>query len=60
MDCSRARDELSWTPRHSPQETLDEFLLGVHDGAGLPTPPLHPDTTANRLREFATGVGQQA
>lgn len=60
MDCSRARDELNWTPRHSPHETLREFLLGVHDGAGLPTPPLNPDTTANRVREFATGVGQRA
>jgi len=60
MDCSRARSELNWTPTHSPHRTLDEFLRGVHDGAGLPTPPLLPDTIAGRLREFATGSGQRA
>lgn len=60
MDCSRARNELNWTPRHSPQETLDEFLRGVHSGAGAPTPPLRPDTFRERMREFMTGIGQRA
>ncbi|QYA99949.1 NAD-dependent epimerase/dehydratase family protein (plasmid) [Rhodococcus sp. USK10] len=60
MDCARARDELNWTPRHAPGAVLREFLLGLHDGAGLPTPPLRSDTLARRVREFATGVGQRA
>ncbi|MFC9358452.1 NAD-dependent epimerase/dehydratase family protein [Rhodococcus sp. NPDC057014] len=60
MNCARARAELDWIPRHAPDEVLREFLLGLHDGAGLPTPPLISDTFANRVREFATGVGQRA
>lgn len=32
---------------------------GMHDGAGVPTPPLSPQTTApERVREVLTGVGR--
>ncbi|WP_159922336.1 NAD-dependent epimerase/dehydratase family protein [Rhodococcus sp. WAY2] len=59
MDTTRARTELGWQPRYTPRETLEEFLGGLRDGAGLPTPPLHGDTVGGRLREFATGIGQR-
>ncbi|WP_372482373.1 NAD-dependent epimerase/dehydratase family protein [Streptomyces bambusae] len=45
LDTARARDELGWRPRHTATEALAAFLRGLRDGAGLPTPPLHPDAT---------------
>lgn len=42
LDSSRARRELDWSPRHTATEALVEFLEGVADGAGAPTPPLLP------------------
>lgn len=60
IDSSRARSELNWSPRHSAKDTLTEFLQGFHDGAGLPTPPLRPDSARERLRELTSGIGQRA
>ncbi|MEU8573002.1 SDR family oxidoreductase [Streptomyces asoensis] len=40
MDCSRARAELGWQPRHTAVEVLEEFLLGLRTGAGEATKPL--------------------
>ena len=58
MDCTRARDELGWTPRYSSTEALLELLDGMRDGAGAPTPPLDPATGGPlRSREVLTGVG---
>lgn len=34
MDCSRARDELGWTPRGSAIDALEEFVIGLREGAG--------------------------
>ncbi|MCQ4122516.1 NAD-dependent epimerase/dehydratase family protein [Rhodococcus tibetensis] len=59
MDTTRARTELGWQPRLTPRETLEEFLGGLRDGAGMPTPPLQGDTVGGRLRELATGIGQR-
>jgi UDP-glucose 4-epimerase len=61
MDTSRAREQLGWTPRHSAAEALLELIGGMHDGAGAPTPPLAPSTTAPaRVREVLTGVGRSS
>ncbi|MGN5237715.1 NAD-dependent epimerase/dehydratase family protein [Rhodococcus sp. SJ-3] len=57
MDCARARAELGWSPAHAPADILDEFVEGLRAGAGLPTPPLAPDSPRGRIREIATGVG---
>jgi nucleoside-diphosphate-sugar epimerase len=58
MDVTRARTELGWQPRHTAGEALLELLDGLRDGAGLPTPPLDPATTAPaRAGEARTGVG---
>ncbi|MGV9744695.1 hypothetical protein ACWDTG_07250 [Rhodococcus zopfii] len=57
MDCTRARSELGWSPVHAPTEVLREFVDGLRSGAGLPTPPLAPDSVRDRMREVATGVG---
>jgi nucleoside-diphosphate-sugar epimerase len=54
MDTARARSELGWTPRQSAFEALQEFIAGLRDGAGLPTPPLAA-RTGDRLRELLTG-----
>ena len=42
MDCSRARDELGWQPRHEAAETLRELLTGIADGQGTASPPMRP------------------
>jgi UDP-glucose 4-epimerase len=58
MDVTRARTELGWQPRHTAGDALLELLDGLRDGAGLPTPPLDPATTAPaRAGEARTGVG---
>jgi nucleoside-diphosphate-sugar epimerase len=59
MDVTRAREELGWEPRYSSGEALLELIEGMHDGAGLPTPPLDPAVSGPmRLRELLTGVGR--
>jgi nucleoside-diphosphate-sugar epimerase len=40
MDSSRARRELDWSPRHTSLDALDEFLAGLREPVGGPTPPL--------------------
>lgn len=54
MDTSRARRELGWEPAHSATEALQEFLTGLRDGEGMPTPPLAA-RTGDRIRELLTG-----
>ena len=50
--------ELGWSPRHSSAEALRDLLDGLHDRAGMDTPPLRPDTGGPlRVRELLTGVG---
>ena len=55
MDTTRAREELGWEPRHDGGEALLELLVGMADGDGYPTPPLHAG--GSRLRELTQGVG---
>lgn len=43
MDSARARQELSWQPRHSSVDAIEEFLDGLRTGAGMATAPLTPD-----------------
>lgn len=40
MDCTRAHTELGWHPEHTAPEVLEEFLLGLQQGAGAKTEPL--------------------
>jgi nucleoside-diphosphate-sugar epimerase len=54
MDSARARDELGWAPRHDAIEALQEFLIGLRDDGGMPTPPL-ASRPVGRIREFLTG-----
>jgi UDP-glucose 4-epimerase len=59
MDCTRARDQLGWTPARTAEEAFMELFAGLRDGAGYPTPPLDPDTSGPlRVREVLTGVGR--
>ncbi len=58
MDTTRARTELGWEPRWTSSEALLDLIEGIHDGAGLDTPPLEPGGAGPlRSREFASGVG---
>ena len=58
MDTTRARTELGWQPKRSSSEALLDLLDGLHEGAGLDTPPLEPGGAGPlRAREFASGVG---
>lgn len=59
MSSARARDELGWTPRHTATEVLAEFLSGLHDGAGMDTPPLTPTVPGGRVHELRTGAGSE-
>jgi UDP-glucose 4-epimerase len=58
MDTTRIRSELGWEPRKTAVEAFEELFDGLHDGAGLDTPPLDPATSGPlRVREVVTGVG---
>jgi nucleoside-diphosphate-sugar epimerase len=59
MDTTRARTELGWTPRYESREAIEEFLAGLGSSAGMATPPLSSPAKGGRLREVASGVGQQ-
>lgn len=60
LDTTRARTLLGWRPSRTPETTLDEFLGGLREGAGMPTAPLAGDSVRGRVREVASGVGQRA
>jgi hypothetical protein len=58
LDCTRARTELRWVPRHASDEVVRELVQGIRDGADGPTPPLATETSGGaRAHELATGVG---
>jgi UDP-glucose 4-epimerase len=42
LDTSRARQELSWMPQRSAEDTVLDLLAGLREGAGLDTPTLSP------------------
>lgn len=42
MSIDRARTELGWLPRRTAADALLELLEGMHEGAGIETPPLAP------------------
>ncbi|MDG4827829.1 NAD-dependent epimerase/dehydratase family protein [Solwaraspora sp. WMMD1047] len=46
VDCSRARDELGWRPRHDARQTVHELLMGIATGAGTATAKLRPSRRA--------------
>ncbi|MFC7512061.1 NAD-dependent epimerase/dehydratase family protein [Streptomyces thermocarboxydus] len=41
MDCTRARVELGWRPTRTATQVVEEFLLGMRQGTGENTAPLH-------------------
>jgi nucleoside-diphosphate-sugar epimerase len=58
MDTTRARTELGWQPAWSSTGALLDLLQGIHDGAGIDTPPLEAGNAGPlRARELASGVG---
>jgi nucleoside-diphosphate-sugar epimerase len=58
MDTRRAREELGWQPQRSAEDALLELLDGMHEGAGIETPPLVAGGAGPlRIREFLTGIG---
>ncbi|HEX5495679.1 MAG TPA: NAD-dependent epimerase/dehydratase family protein [Mycobacteriales bacterium] len=60
MDTTRARKELGWSPTRTATEAFAEFLRGLREGAGGPTPPLHRHAGGRvRQHEFATGSGSR-
>jgi nucleoside-diphosphate-sugar epimerase len=60
LDTTRARTELGWEPQRTATEALLELLEGLHDRAGVETPPLARSTSGRaRVRELATGVGRR-
>jgi UDP-glucose 4-epimerase len=42
LDTSRIRAELGWEPQRSGLDALREVIYAMAEGAGGPTPPLHP------------------
>jgi UDP-glucose 4-epimerase len=42
LDTSRIRTELGWQPQFSGSDALREVMQAMAEGAGGPTPPLHP------------------
>ena len=50
LDCSRARDELGWEPRHGAEETPRELFEGLAAGASGETPPLRPGDRTEELK----------
>jgi UDP-glucose 4-epimerase len=60
LDWSRAREELSWQPKHSSVDALRELIGGIGDSAGEQTPPLARDTGGpGRIKELLTGIGSR-
>jgi UDP-glucose 4-epimerase len=60
MDTTRAREELGWKPSRGADEALLDLLAGMHERAGLDTPPLAADTGGPlRVRELLSGVGRR-
>ncbi|MGK5533586.1 NAD-dependent epimerase/dehydratase family protein [Streptomyces sp. URMC 129] len=59
MDCTRAAEELGWTPRFTAEDALLDLVDGLRHGTGAPTPPLRPRLRHGRFSEFATGVGRR-
>jgi nucleoside-diphosphate-sugar epimerase len=60
MDTRRARDELGWDPQRSSIDALLELVEGMRRRAGMPTPPLAPESSGPaRSDEIKTGVGSR-
>jgi UDP-glucose 4-epimerase len=49
MDSTRARTELGWQPDRSSVDTILDFLSGLGDKQGLPTPVLEPGRKVERV-----------
>jgi hypothetical protein len=61
MDCTRAREELGWSPTRSAGDALLELIAAMRRGDGLDTAPLEPGPAGPlRVRELLTGVGARS
>ncbi|MEU5842425.1 NAD-dependent epimerase/dehydratase family protein [Rhodococcus sp. NPDC047139] len=49
LDCSRAREELGWSPKHDGPETWAETVQGMRSRAGTDSPVLTARTARERL-----------
>ena len=54
LDCSRAHDELGWTPAVDAVTVLEEVVAGMADRSSRPTPALRPRTLSDLARRFVT------
>jgi nucleoside-diphosphate-sugar epimerase len=60
LDSTRAREVLGWEPMWGAEDTLLDLLAGLHEGAGLATPPLDAKTAGPlRVGEVLAGVGSR-
>jgi hypothetical protein len=58
LDSTRIREELGWGETRDTASTLREWLTGVAEDAGGPTPPLRPDGEPETAASGASGAGQ--
>ncbi len=58
MSTTKARRELNWAPSFTAADAVEQFLIGIREGTGGPTPALAAGTSGVlRLREWRSGVG---
>ncbi len=60
MRTERAEAELGWKPRRTGTEALRIAATGIADGAGGDTLPLEGDSWTGRVKEVASGLGEEA
>ncbi len=49
LDCSRAREELGWSPKYDGPEVWSETVRGMRSATGTDSPVLSPRSARERL-----------